>query len=216
MSLSKANLLSVDISFTLESKVSNAAISRFLHLMKYFTKLVGHAFNCDVVVKAFAFVPITSSTVHRQLALHGGNCFIDYIVCPTCDGIYEFKDCNIQTGSNTRLSKTCCHAAFPDHPHTSRRAPCGTVLLKRQKTKSGCKLVPIKAYPYFPLKKSITQMINWPTFFRTLEREKHENTKWIFRRHLDQPNPLLLNLSINSIADQSSIIYQERNERSMI
>lgn len=150
-------------------KVSNSAISCLLRFMKYFIKLIGQAFKCDAATRASEFIPVTATTVYHNLLLDCSQSFIEYVVCPKCDCIYEFKDCYIQTGTNSRLSKTCCHIAFPDHPHMSRRTPCGALLLKRQKTKNGSKLVPIKAYPYRSLKNSILQMINRPNFLQRCE-----------------------------------------------
>lgn len=145
--------------------------------MKYFVKLVGHAFKCDAAIRASAFIPVTATTVYRNLSPDCSQSFMEYVVCPKCDCIYEFKDCYIQTGTNIRLSKACCHVAFPDHPHMSRRTVCGALLLKRQKTKKGSKLVPIKAYPYHSLKNSILQMINRPNFIQKCEHWRKRSNK---------------------------------------
>ena len=105
-------------------KVSNSAITCLLHFMKYFIKLIGQAFKFDAATRASGFIPVTATTVYHNLLLDCSQSFIEYVVCPKCDCIYEFKDCYIQTGTNSRLSKTCCHIAFPDHPHMSRRTQC--------------------------------------------------------------------------------------------
>ena len=112
-------------------KVSNSAIACLLRFMRYLIKLVGHAFQCDTAVNASSFIPITAATVHRSILNHLGEGFVEYVVCPSCDSIYEFSDCVRQIGTNNTVSKTCWHVAFPNHPHANKRAPCGATLLKK-------------------------------------------------------------------------------------
>ena len=134
-------------------KVSNSAIACLLRFMRYLIRLVGHAFQCDTAVNASSLIPITASTVHCLILNRLGE---GYVVCPSCDSIYEFNDCFRQIGTITYW-----HVAFPNHPHANKRAPCEATLLKKQKTKYGYKLLPIKSFPYWPLKKSILQMPNF-------------------------------------------------------
>lgn len=103
-------------------------------------------------------VPLTLATVHKLISLQQ-NDFINYVVCPSCDSIYEYQDC-LQVGANgQQISKECSHVDFPNHPQASRRKPCGTKLLKQVRTKRGSVLTPIKVYPYKPLKKPIEQLV---------------------------------------------------------
>ena len=114
-------------------------------------------------------VPLTLATVHKLISLQQ-NDFINYVVCPSCDSIYEYQDC-LQVGANgQQISKECSHVDFPNHPQASRRKPCGTKLLKQVRTKRGSVLTPIKVYPYKPLKKSIEQLVKRENFVEKCEQ----------------------------------------------
>jgi hypothetical protein len=68
--------------------------------MKYLIRLVGHAFHFDAAVNAAGFIPVTASTVHRLILNRFGEAgFIEYVVCPSCNSIYEFDDCVRQIGT---------------------------------------------------------------------------------------------------------------------
>ena len=79
------------------------------------------------------------------------NDFISYVVCPACNTVYEYENCVVKVPGK-KVSKDCCHVAYPNHPHVSRRKTCGAKLLKTVKKGNGYNLIPIKVYPYFPLK----------------------------------------------------------------
>ncbi len=84
---------------------------------------------------------------------------LSYVVCPKCHSIYEFDNC-VYTTASGKESKKCCHVEMPEHPHQRQRYECGFLLLKKQHTKKGYRLVPHKVYPYRPLKRSITELMN--------------------------------------------------------
>lgn len=48
--------------------------------------------------------------------------------------------------------------AYPNHPHMSKRKECGALLLRRTNARSQ-KLIPIKAYPYQPLRMSLGRLV---------------------------------------------------------
>ena len=67
--------------------------------------------------------------------------------------IYDYNDCIITRACGSNESKTCYHVPNPNHPHISKRKPCGTILMKKIKTKSGYSLKPQKVHPYLSLQK---------------------------------------------------------------
>ena len=135
-------------------KISNAAMTSLLHFLRYFIVYAGRAFHCDTMQEMGQSVPLTLGTVQQLISLQR-NDSMNYVVCPSCDSVYDYQDC-VQIGKDGRQeSKECLHVDFRNHPQASHRKPCGTTLLKRVRTKCGYVLSPIKVYPYKPLNKSI-------------------------------------------------------------
>lgn len=112
---------------------------------------------------------MTLKSVHHILSLEN-NDFKKYVVCPLCDSIYDYNDCVEVTRSGQRESKRCKHVHYPNHPQASHRKPCEAMLLKKVQAKQGCVLVPIKVYPYKPLRKSIEQMAKRKGFLSSCEK----------------------------------------------
>lgn len=116
-----------------------------------------------------ATVPLSIKTLYSLLTISQDD-FNLYVVCPLCDSVYEYKDCFRINHFGVKESKRCKFISNPDHPHLSRRVPCGAVLLKKVKIKSGYKLSPIKAYPYKPLRKSLEQLLKRKDFLQNCEK----------------------------------------------
>ena len=149
--------------------ISNAAISVFMKFFKYFILLLGRAYNSDSLCSASSPLPTTRETILRLLN-SGEGAYIEYVVCPKCDSLYEYKDC-IKTNPNGTLeSKSCCHVAAPNHPHLSRRVACGCVLMKKQKTKKKMTLIPRKVYPYMSIVKSLEMILSRPGYLEKCEQ----------------------------------------------
>ena len=118
-------------------KVSNAAIQVFLHISKQLLLYFGQIFSCDHLKKVGDVLPLTIKSVHRLISLQQNN-FESFVVCPSCDSIYEFNDCVQRSLTDgQRESKTCKHVCYPNHPHASQRTPCGSSLLKKVRSKTG-------------------------------------------------------------------------------
>ena len=84
--------------------------------------------------------------------------FEKYVICKKCGSLYSFKDC-FETIGSTAHPKLCIHVPFRNHPHRSRRRPCGSKLIKEVITKQGKKFYPLKTYCYFSLMKSIPEIL---------------------------------------------------------
>lgn len=136
--------------------------------MKYFLLLIDKAYQCDSLLPDAQNSPVSLQSMHRLTGLTRKS-FIEYIVCPRCESIYEFEDC-IQYKSGGKMeSKTCCHIPEPHHPQRARRSACGAVLLKTPKTKKKSKLRQVKVFPYRPLKKSMHELLNRSGFLQKCE-----------------------------------------------
>lgn len=123
-------------------RVSNAALSILLKFLGVFFRSFGEAYS------GLNFTKIPQNVdAARKYLLHGEEeLFITYVVCPSCDSIYDYDSCVLTRGT-VKESKRCQHLTYPNHPQPSRRREYGTLLLKS--SRSG-KLIPIKVYPYQP------------------------------------------------------------------
>lgn len=136
-------------------RVSNNAIDNLLRFLKFFIKAIGVIFHNKQLENSSDLVPLNFKSLHKSLkCLESDVNFICYTVCPKCDSVYEYDDCIVRRANRNSESKSCLHISYPRHPHLSKRTPCGTMLLKKVKIKSGYKLKPYKTYPYMPLVKS--------------------------------------------------------------
>lgn len=82
---------------------------------------------------------------------------------------YEFEDCFERVAGELR-TRHCCHVAYPNHTQLLHRQPCGAPLLKKVKSGKGQKLIPIKVFPYMPIRKSLQALAKRPGFITACER----------------------------------------------
>lgn len=139
---------------------------------------MGIVFQNKELESSSDLVPLNFKSLYKSL-----NCtendFISYTVCPKCDSVYENDDCILTRVNGNNESKSCQHISYPRHPHLSKRAPCGTTLLKKVKIESGYHLKPYKTYPYMPLFKSLSRLLSKENFVLACE-------KWRSRLILEQ------------------------------
>lgn len=148
-------------------RLSNAALTSLLSLLKYFIRVLGNVFHCPPLVEFSELIPKTLRGAYSFVGVAGDD-FIEYVVCPNCHSVYEYKDC-FATVAGTKVSKHCCHIFYPNHPQRTRRRKCGALLLKKVRSGRGHKLVPIKVYPYFPLQKSLQRLVARHGFLNACE-----------------------------------------------
>ena len=161
-------------------------------------------------------VPLTHGKIHKLLGFDVGNWCIEYVVCSKCHSIYEYHDCVYTAANGCLESKRCQHIALPDHPHQCQRLKCDCLLLKKQYTKKGYRLVPQKVYPYRTLKRGITKLLNKKHFIeqcqlwkeRTCSRvtasnfisDIYDGNVWKSfesTKYLDDPYSFLLSLNVD-------------------
>ena len=67
-------------------------------------------------------LPVTVQSVHHLISLQED--FVNYVVCPNCDSVYEYDSCFEISANDEKESKYCNHIRFPKHPQASHRKPC--------------------------------------------------------------------------------------------
>ena len=145
-----------------------------LYFFKYFTLYLGKAFQCQPVMDIASGIPLSFQKVRSILRVTDN--FVEYVVCPQCHSIYEYKDCIVRTGDGSQESKRCQHVSFPNHPHQSRRKQCGALLLKKVRRDKKYHLVPIRIFPYYPIQKSIERLARSEGFLEMCESWRGRKT----------------------------------------
>lgn len=148
--------------------ISNNAFNALLRFMKFFVRCLGVAFHNDDLANTSDLIPIGLKTVYKILGCDG-DMFVRYVVCPQCHSIYNYDDC-VEMIANKRESKRCRHVAYPNHTRMSQRKQCGTLLLKKVRSKHGYSLQPMKVYSYHSLKSSMAQLVKKPGFLESCEK----------------------------------------------
>ena len=110
-------------------------------------------------------IPLTTKSAIKVLGLHE-NGIIQYVVCPMCHSVYEHEDCVTTLRNGDKEPKPCSHIRYPSHPHTSKRKPCNTMLLKSVQNR----LVPLLSYPYYPLHLALQRLASRPGFLSSCEK----------------------------------------------
>ena len=146
-------------------RVSNTALNVLLKALAVFVRVIGTSFSGNKVESLSSNMPRDTKAAHKLLFHTGEDDFINYVVCPKCHSIYEYKDC-IVLQHGRRESIECHHVSYPNHPQLSRRSMCGATLLKRTRDD---KLVPIKTYCYQPLHKSLHNLVQKEGFLDACE-----------------------------------------------
>ena len=108
--------------------VSNNALNALLSLLSVFFQVFKVRFSSNDQVQ----LPNNIVASKKVLKVIEHASFIEFVVCPKCQAIYEYKDC-IYTHRGLQESKTCRYIAFPMHSQHSMRQPCGAILLKKVK-----------------------------------------------------------------------------------
>ena len=155
-------------------RISNAAITCLLHFLRWFVSAIGQSFQTHTITEMGNSIPVTLTSLHRLIALEI-NDFSKYVVCPSCNSIYEYSDCVEVKRNGEKISKRCQHVHYPNHSQKSRRKECEAILLKKVKKKNGHVLTPIKVYPYKSLQKSIEQLVRRDGFLASCEKWRNRS-----------------------------------------
>jgi len=152
--------------------ISNAAITCLLKFFRYFLKVLGDSLSSVPLITFSEKIPISIKTCYKSCFSEDIN-FESYVVCPTCNSVYNYDDCVNKRANGVSVSKRCKSIAYPNHPHQSQRQPCSAILLKKVRTKKKYILRPHLVYPYNFLQNSIEQLCKRESFL--IECEKWRN-----------------------------------------
>ena len=151
-------------------KVSDAAIGLLMIFFQKFLKmleLMGILGSKSEECLSDA-CPSNYKALLQRLDLEGKN-YIEYVVCPKCNAMYDYDDCK-QVINGKECSRVCRYIQFPNHTMRTFRTECGTQLLVQYNNKNGKHhWHPRKWYCYRSLKESLTTLINRPDFLEKCE-----------------------------------------------
>lgn len=165
--MSIAHLFSIIVAkFSYRYNITANALSAFLKLIRLFLSVIATVSQSISLI--YSLIP--SSLYHLKSALHlNENDFVKYVVCPSCHSLYRLENCFTVTAGK-KEPKTCSYVAYPRHPHSQRRLPCGTRLLSEVKLKSGnSKFYPRKFYCYKPISESLLSLCKREGFLASCE-----------------------------------------------
>ena len=151
--------------FQLKYKVPDRGITMLLCFVHCLISMIATFFPGQEVFRTLVNI-IPKTCYHFRAKL--GNTFKEtqkeFVVCPSCDALYNYSDCIIRTGQKTE-SKKCHYIAFPNHPHKNHHQRCNTILMKTVKYGSSYKLVPKKVFLYNSVCERIKELLS-DSFFR--------------------------------------------------
>lgn len=149
--------------------ISDSAMKAIAAIIKKFIILLSAKSNCCELKDAGNSIPKSYNGILKFAGL-GSYDTISFVVCPSCNSIYDYDQCfEVRCGQKVPLK--CKYVAFPNHSHRDQRQPCGASLLKEVKLQSTrkVKLTPIKTYPYQRLKDAIAALVSDPNFLNTCD-----------------------------------------------
>ena len=129
------------------------ALDFLIKFLYAFFNVVG---NLSPVIKTLAkALPPTLYTMRKKTI--GLNSFQKLTVCKRCLRIYEYDKC---VNRLSHSSKHCSYVKYPNHPHRTKRQPCGSILLKSVEFASGHTILyPFIIYCYKSLKDSLQNLL---------------------------------------------------------
>lgn len=158
-------------------KVADRAILVLLKFFKLFLHAVGRMLKAEVLINFAKIIPETLYLIEKNLGLQKDS-FTKYAVCPKCKTLYNFEDCIRRRPNGEAVSAKCSHVEFPRHPQQARRRPCGTVLMKTMRSRTGKPfLYPKQVYCVRKLTDSLQVLINKLDFMENCGRWRSRSTQ---------------------------------------
>ena len=156
-SIYSKSLLVILLLWQFTFKVSNAAFTTLLQIIKRFFIYAGHNVGFKSIQEIGESIHLTLATVYRLMDIQS-NDFDSYVVCPICHSIYDYHSC-YETKFGQKESKVCSHVPYPKHHYRNQRKPCGATLLKKVRKKGGYDVEPFRVFPYKSLRSSIERLV---------------------------------------------------------
>jgi len=136
--------------------ISASALQHLIKFLRYFLSVIMSR-NPEVAEFSAEF-PTSLYMLKKKFGILDDK-FIKYVICPKCNSLYEYKECISKSISGIESPKTCSFIAFRNHPHASRRQPCGHRLVKEVITKTSKKFYPLKCYCYNSVRDSLQSLL---------------------------------------------------------
>ena len=155
--------------------VSDASLAMLVIFFHHFFRILSSMEDSRLISTLAGIWPKSVASIYKLMGLEKEE-FVQYVVCPKCHSIYDYNDCFTYTHDGKRVSKTCQHRPFPQHPRKSQRKPCGSSLLRLVKTKKGTLLRPWKIYCYRSLVSSLKQLLAKPNYINLCEQWRQRSS----------------------------------------
>lgn len=152
-------------------------------LMKFISIFLKSLAKLSSIPKSFVQSLPTSIYTARKVSGNERDKFERFVVCPECHSLYKLNECIVKTSSGQTESKTCTFVQFPSHPQPQHRKPCGTLLLKKIKSRNGdaTSFYPKRVYCYKSLIASLQNMLWQPDFTKKCEEwRKKDQTPGVY------------------------------------
>ena len=158
-------------------KVADRAIVLLLKFFKLFLTGIGKILQAKVLLKFAKIIPETLYLIEKNLGLQKDS-FIRYAVCPKCKTLYNYEDCIRRKPNGEAVSAKCSHVSYPHHPHRTRRRPCGSILMKTMRSRTGKTFLhPKQVYCFRKVSDSLQDLINKPNFMEHCEKWRNRPTQ---------------------------------------
>lgn len=163
------------LSFCLCSRLFSDSDTAINELFFFFDLFFG-TFARTVPAIPWSFISKLPTTKHAaSFYKASGGTFIQFVCCPSCHSLYQWKECIIHFPDNQLVSKRCSFQRFPNHPQHQHRHACGQSLMKIISSKGKQSLYPRLIYCYKSVIESLQEMVSKPGFIDKCElwSEKH-------------------------------------------
>lgn len=102
--------------------------------------------------------------------------FTQYIVCPSCNSVFDMNYGYIMEGDN-KVSNKCPYIAMPNYQFVSQRQPCKALLMKTVQGRSGNMFLrPHKIFAYHSVKDALKTLISQKGFSNNCEQWRSRQT----------------------------------------
>lgn len=149
-------------------RLSDNALDVLLRFLAMFFRSLGQR----VTALPTSFIDALPSSIHsaRKVAGSERDRFDRYVCCSGCHSLYSLDECVIRMPDGQLESKKCSYVQFPSHPQCQHRKPCGTLLMKKVRSRpKGVSLYPRLVYCYKSVIESLQEMLKRPDFMKKCE-----------------------------------------------
>lgn len=152
--------------------VFDAAVTALLSFLSKFFNLTCHDLEEQSIFRHLSTgIPQTLCGAFHIVGVNRDN-FIKYIVCQHCDSVFTWES-GFMIVDGKQIPNTCPHVPWPNHSQLSQQLPCGMVLMKTIRSRTGNTYIqPCKVYPYQSLKDALQRLILKSKFLDNCEHWK--------------------------------------------